>query len=122
MGGELGDLLERLTEGRPADEPLVEGLPQSVAGLSRDVLKRACRRVGVPAITAHGIRRMVVMELLEVTDAATVSKLTGHSVATLLRSYVRPRDETLRDVVTRAGTARIQERGKVIDIKTGQSR
>lgn len=122
VAGELRDLLDRLIEDRSADEPLVEGLPQSVDGLARDVLGRACRAAGLPRITSHGLRRMVVMELLETTDPATVSRLTGHSVATLLRSYVRPRDEQLRDVVARAGTARLDLPGQVIELPTNGRR
>jgi hypothetical protein len=48
------------------------------------------------------------MELLDAprSNPKKVSKLTGHSVAVLMRSYVRPRPEELRDLVARTYTRR----------------
>ncbi len=108
--GRLGDLLERLVEGRGADDPLVQDLPGNVPMFALRVLDEATEKAGVPRFTPHGLRRLVVMELLDVTDPATVSKLTGHSVMILLRNYVRPRPERLRDAVAQAH----RRRGKVI--------
>jgi hypothetical protein len=56
---------------------------------------------------------MVAMELLEVADPRQVSELTGHSDQVLLTSYVRPRADRLRDLVTRAGVGALENRGKV---------
>lgn len=105
---ELGELLERLCAGRPAEDPLVPDLPQDCSDLARRVLERACDLVGVERFTAHGIRRMVAMELLDrgQGNAKRVSKLTGHSVAVLMRSYVRDRPGELRDLVARTYSRR----------------
>lgn len=86
---------------------LVEGLPRDVAVMVRVVLLTACAAAGVERFTAHGLRRMVALELLDATDPRTVAELTGHSVAILLRDYVRPKPERLRDVVGRAHGARV---------------
>jgi integrase len=111
--GELVDLVVRLTADRDAGEPLVAGLPGNVAHRSRWVLEQACAAANVERFTAHGLRRMVAMELLEVSDPKSVSQLTGHSVQTLLRYYVRPKASSLRDLVTRAGVGAVERRGKV---------
>lgn len=116
ISGELADLLQRLTAGRPdPTEPLLE-LPHNVSGMVRRNLVTACARASVQRYTAHGLRRMVAMELLEVTDPRSVSALTGHTVATLLAHYVRPTAERLRSVVQRAGVAHLEERGTVIQL------
>lgn len=100
--GRLRELLDELTAGRPPEAPLVEDLPRDVAVAVRVVLLRACADAGVERFTAHGLRRMVALELLDATDPRTVAELTGHSVAILLRDYVRPSADRLRDVVSRA--------------------
>ncbi len=97
--GELGRLLEGLVEGRAKDEPLVVGLPRNPSPGRH--LQWACDAAGVERFTAHALRRMVVMELLEHANAKRVSKLTGHSVQILLRVYERPDQEEMRDVVAR---------------------
>ena len=100
--GDLGPLLAELAGDRQAQEPLVQGVASSAGVSVNDQLELACARVGVERFTPHGIRRMVVMELLDVTDAGTVSDLTGHSVQILLTAYVRPTPGRLRDAVARA--------------------
>lgn len=114
---DLGGLLERLCADRGPDERIVAGLPNHVSDLGCDVLARACDRAGVERFTPHAIRRRVAMELLEQADAKHVAALTGHSVATLMRSYVRPRPEDIRSVVARAAASR--KRGKVIAMRSG---
>lgn len=110
--GRLGDLLGELAAGRPADEPLVEGLPVDCSDLARWTLRAACDvEPAIERYTAHGLRRLVALELLDVTDPRTVSELTGHSVTVLLRDYVRPRPERLRDVVGQA-----QRRRRVLQL------
>jgi integrase len=113
IAGELTTLLVRLTQGRARDERLVGGLPRDCSDMVRRALDSACAAAGVPPFTAHGLRRMVAMELLEVADPRQVSELTGHSVQVLLTSYVRPRADRLRDLVTRAGVGSLEQRGKV---------
>lgn len=101
--GELEELLDRLTEGRPREAPLIEDLPRNLSTLSRRLLEEGCKFCEVPRFTAHALRRLVAMDLLEQGDAKSVSLLTGHSVAVLMRDYVRPRAESLRDLVARSG-------------------
>ncbi|HHO52458.1 MAG TPA: hypothetical protein ENK18_16705 [Deltaproteobacteria bacterium] len=117
--GELQELLERLCRDRDPSEPLIEGLPVKVCHLTREVLGAGCDAAGVPRFTAHGIRRMVAMELIERTDPRTVSELTGHSVKTLLTNYVRPRASKLREVVSRSGVGRLERRGQVLELPRG---
>lgn len=112
--GELAPLLRRLAGDRPPDEYLIGGLPVDCSDMTARVIEQACAAAGVPRFTAHGLRRLVAMELLEVADARSVSELTGHSVTVLLKSYVRPTAERLRDVVSRAGVGRLEQRGQVI--------
>lgn len=105
---EFGELLDRLAGGRAPSERLIEGMPKEYVAQLADALRLACDKsaiegVQVPRFTTHGIRRQVAMELLEQgNDAKSVSELTGHSVATLLRFYVRPTSAKLRDIVARA--------------------
>lgn len=106
----LRDLLVRLVVGRLAPEPLLPELPRDCSDLSRRTLDRACDAAGVQRFTAHGLRRLVVLELLDESDPKTVSGLTGHSVHTLLSRYVRPRPERLREVVVRAAARRAAQR------------
>jgi integrase len=120
--GELGRLLETLAGERAADERLVQ-IPARLfaAQLSRH-LKPACKAAGVPEFTSHGIRRLVALELLDGgVDAKTVSELTGHSVVVLLRRYVRPTSERLRDVVARAGLTAVAPRGQVVQLRAGKA-
>lgn len=107
IGADLSQLLAHLTASRPPDEPLIPALPLDCSELVRQALRSACEELDVPRFTSHALRRMVVMELLESGDAKSVSLLTGHSVSTLLRFYVRPRAENLRDLVRRSGAARL---------------
>lgn len=111
--GELVALVQRLTRDRPRDASLIDELPTNVAALSRQILLDACEEAGVDRFTAHGLRRMVAMELVETGDAKSVSLLTGHSVAVLMRDYVRPRAASLHDLVTRSGVGSLETRGKV---------
>jgi len=100
--GELAALVERLTRDRAPGARLVDGLPIQPAAVAAAALEQASRVAGLPAYTAHGLRRMAAMSLLDRgVDARTVSELTGHSVQTLLRAYVRPTADRLRDAVSR---------------------
>lgn len=111
--GRLEVLLGELAGDRAPDAPLIEGLPADCSRLARDVLAEACDAAGVQRYTPHGLRRLVAMELLDITDPRTVAELTGHSVQILLADYVRPRPERMRDVVARAH----QRRGAVVPLR-----
>lgn len=120
---ELGALLDRLAGQRAADEPLIPDLPSETSCQACAVIRRAAAAVQVHRYTPHGLRRLVVLELLDQTDPRTASLLTGHSVVTLLRRYVRPRPERLREVVQRAAAARSagRTRGKVVQLRAGDA-
>lgn len=112
--GELAELLQRLATDRAPDDRLVAGPPREFVPQLGRALRAACDTAGVPRFTTHGIRRLVALELLDGGgDPRTVSDLTGHSVTVLLRSYVRPTPDRLRDLVTRAGLSVTRPRGKV---------
>jgi integrase len=102
--GRLGELLEELTADRAPDEVLVQNLPVEVPKQVAAAIGYAAETLDQPRFTAHGIRRMVTMELLETANgnAKAVSRLTGHSVAILLRDYIRPTDDHLRSIVQRS--------------------
>lgn len=70
----------------------------------------------MPRFTSHALRRAAVMGFIAVTDAKHASQLTGHNVTTLLRDYVRPRTDTLRQIVAKSGVSRLQrsKSGQVI--------
>lgn len=84
-------------------------------------LTAACEAAGVPVFTTHGIRRLVVEELLERENARRVAELTGHSVVVLLRRYVRPTNEQLRDVVARAGLTAEERTDNVRQFRAGKA-
>jgi hypothetical protein len=67
---------------------------------------------------------MAVMEMLERDNAKNVSKLTGHSVATLLRFYVRPTEGSLENTVAKSGLDALMtgEAGQVIAGRFGHGR
>lgn len=112
--GELAQVLDRLAGDRDPAERLVVGPPREFIPQLARALRLACDEAKVPRFTTHGIRRLVALELLDGgVDARTVSDLTGHSVAVLLRSYVRPTSDRLRDVVARAGLTAVAPRGTV---------
>ena len=77
------------------------GLPASAPQVLGDEIERGSRAAGVEPLTPHGIRRLVVGELLEAANgnAKRVSRLTGHSVVVLLRHYVRPTQDELGSLV-----------------------
>lgn len=115
--GALAVLLDRLTKDRPPEARLIEGAPKRATTITLGVLEKACEAAGVPRFTSHGLRRFVATELLEYADPRRVAELTGHSVAMLLRCYVRPRAEDLREVVARSGIGQApRKRGKVIPL------
>lgn len=101
LSGRLRELVEGLATDRAADERLCP-LPKTADHMVYNTLARASQRAEVLPVTPHGIRRLVVSELLDVADPRTVSELTGHSVVVLLRYYVRPSARQLADVVARA--------------------
>lgn len=96
LRGRLLELATELTRDRPSEARLLD-LPPSGGDVLHHELARACVRADVELVTPHGIRRLVVGELLEAArgNAKRVSELTGHSVVVLMRHYVRP---TLADL------------------------
>jgi integrase len=108
----------RLAADRQSEEPLISDLNVDVANQTMYRLRRVCALARlddqpVPRFTSHGLRRMYAMQLLEAgVDAKTVSKITGHSVQTLLKSYVRPTQESLRKAVLRAGVGTLPSADK----------
>ena len=110
--GELRKLLERLSDGRQPDERLCR---MRDGRRVNHALIRACEAAEIEEFTPHALRRRVVMDLLKITDPATVGKLTGHSPQILLRDYVRPSADDLRNVVARAPLS-IEDRGKVVQL------
>lgn len=85
---------------RPATDRLL-ALPWSSNRAVGGALERTCKALGVEPVTPHGIRRLVVSELLEAAhgNAKRVSQLTGHSVMILMRHYVRPTANELGSLV-----------------------
>lgn len=114
---ELGAELERLAGDRGPEERLVQVSAREYTPQLARAVREACAFAGVDPFTTHGIRRQVAVALLDGgTDAKTVAELTGHSVATLLRFYVRPTAVRLRDVVARAQISAKKRTAKVIAI------
>jgi integrase len=118
-------VLDRITAGRGAEERLFAGLQKHLSDQINDRLAE-CAGVEldgdpIPRFTCHGLRRMAVMEMLEGSNAKNVSKLTGHSVATLLRFYVRPTEGSLENTVAKSGLDALMtgEAGKVIEGQFG---
>lgn len=89
------------------------------------LLSDTCKRAGVPRFSTHGLRRMVVMRMLDAgNNAKTVSKLTGHSLKTLLAHYVRPTPDHLQQAVRRAslgsfGPTAPEGDAEIIDFPSG---
>lgn len=117
LTGRMLTLVRELADGRQPTDRLVD-LPRSGTHLLHTSLVRASELAGVERVTPHGIRRLVVSELLEVADARTVADLTGHSVVVLLRHYVRPTRARLVEVVQQAAAKR--SKGKVIRLRAGE--
>lgn len=113
-------LLRRLSAGRGPDEPLFS-LPRNAPDKINRALTEICEAAEIPRYTPHGLRRYVVMRLLEVVDAKTVSVLTGHSVQQLLSDYVRPTSGSLRTAVLRAGLGPVAagEGATILDFGSG---
>lgn len=105
VAGELGAVLERLAVGRPLEAPLLD-LPTAANQAVWAACARGCDLASVERFSPHGLRRMVVCELLEHSNVKEVARLTGHTVEVLLRHYVRPDAEQLR-----AAVERVQWRG-----------
>lgn len=106
LRGRLLELIRELVRDRQPSDRLLD-LPRSGSHLLHTELVRASAAAGVEPVTPHGIRRTVVAELLEVADPKTVSELTGHSVVTLLKRYVRPTRARLAETLDRAGLDRV---------------
>lgn len=100
LRGRLLGLVAELVEGKAPTDRLLD-LPRHAVQVVSTELSRACVAAGVGSVTPHGIRRLVVAELLEAANgnAKRVSRLTGHSVTVLLRSYVRPTPDELASLV-----------------------
>jgi len=78
-------------------------------------LLRACKHAKVQPFTPHGLRRMVVTQLIDNgVDPKTASSLTGHSVVVMLRLYQQATDDGRRAAVAKAGLGELRKKGKVI--------
>lgn len=86
--------LRRLRAWSAGLPPEAQVVPAAARTIHR-VLAAACDAAGVERVTPHGLRRAVVMRLLEVANPKRVSLITGHSVQVLLADYDRPSDEDL---------------------------
>jgi integrase len=116
----LSALLHRLTEGRDPDERLVP--LSSFNSRCNKALKKACAAAGVPVFSTHAIRRLAVQVLLDSgMNPKEVSLITGHSVTTMLRAYVRPSPERLRAKMSRAGLGNPSSRGRVLAFRAQDS-
>jgi len=74
----------------------------AISSLVSRRLPAACVASGVPRITSHAIRRMVVDEMgAEGIEPATAASVTGHSPAEMYRRYRRPSAGDRRRAVAR---------------------
>ena len=63
-------------------------------------LKPTCQELGLRYFTPHGIRRLVIDELLEVgIDPATVAKMMGHSEKVMMEHYRQARFSDMQRAV-----------------------
>ena len=63
-------------------------------------LKPTCEELGLRYFTPHGIRRLVIDELLEVgSDSATVAKMIGHSEKVMMKYYRQARFSDMQRAV-----------------------
>ncbi|MCB9793187.1 MAG: site-specific integrase [Alphaproteobacteria bacterium] len=98
----LVPLLQDRADG--SDVPLLDFGRSGLQDCVRGALARACARAGVPRFTPHGLRRMVVDQMIRAgVDVATAASLTGHSVEVMLRHYRTVSEADRREAVTRAG-------------------
>ncbi|MCB9762265.1 MAG: tyrosine-type recombinase/integrase [Alphaproteobacteria bacterium] len=80
----------------------------------RVALQKACLRLGVPVFTPHGLRRMVVDQMIRSgVDVSTAASLTGHSVEVMLRHYRKVSEADRVEAVAKAGLGVLG--GKVIE-------
>ena len=111
-----GLLAERVQTSLPL-APLFHFGVRHPAEQVRAKLRRACRRAGVQTFTPHGIRRMVVTQMVQGgVDVKHAAELTGHNVLVMLERYAQVRKESLADAVRKAGlgmsTKPVGEAGK----------
>jgi len=118
LRGELLAMLVELLEDHP--EPGGRLFHNVAKDSAYNQIRKAADQLGYPRISPHGFRRRVVMRLLEVTDPATVAKLTGHTVEVLLRDYVRPSHAELDAVLARAALS-TQPAGDVVPFRAQKS-
>ena len=83
----------------------------------RSQLRRACARAEVRRFTPHGIRRMVVTQMVTGgVDVKHAAELTGHNVMVMLQLYAQVNRDSLADAVRKAGlgiaTKPVGEAGK----------
>lgn len=101
-----------------ADAPYLVPLPKYVTGAMNQALRRACKAAKVERFTNHGLRRMVVMRLLDGgVDLKTISTITGHSIQTLLKDYVRPDEDRRRAAVVQSGLGTFDKEGTVVQFR-----
>jgi integrase len=111
-------LLDGLVDGVPADRriwPVNPGTILRKMGIT--YLRRACAAAGVPVFTPHGLRRAAVDRMLRSgVDVATASRVTGHSVGTMLRHYRQVTPDDLREAARRASLEALDvpETGRVL--------
>lgn len=113
-----GELLELVAELAQAAPPGGRLLPTTRGTVARYML-RACRAAKVPEYTPHGLRRMVVSELVKRhTNLQVVARFTGHSVPVLVRDYLRPSEDEIRQAVQATGLRTRAAAGDVIELPT----
>lgn len=113
LSGRLAVLLGELVQGRAVDDRLITLRPRGAYSRVRDDLAGAFLRLdarrldGEPPVTPfsmHGLRRSFIMALLDSgANVKRVARLCGMSVSTLLKHYVRPTEESLREAIEQAG-------------------
>lgn len=91
------EIVERTIARNGWDGYLFPTLGQYPQQTLNNALRAACELAGVTRFSTHGLRRMMIMRSLEAgIDPQTLSRLTGHSVKTLLTYYVQPTEASLR--------------------------
>ncbi|MCB9795334.1 MAG: tyrosine-type recombinase/integrase [Alphaproteobacteria bacterium] len=87
-----------------SDAPLLNLGTSNPQECVRSALRRACAKAKVKRFTPHGLRRMVVDQMIRAgVDVATAASLTGHSVEVMLRHYRTVSEADRREAVERAG-------------------
>lgn len=105
LGGPLAGIIERRVQARRLDCSLIFHRGGSAVAEFRKAWATACKKVGLPGVRFHDLRRSAIRNLIRAgVDPAVAMKISGHRTRAVFDRYNIVSEDDLRDAMTKAET------------------